>query len=526
MEVYLLESIIPRFVEHVNGSIIKIENKLMIYYLYLQIDTNISFDCLKEVYRHISQDRIYSTSIIDLQWIDSDLKITIEINHIKRNIYDVLSITIDAFKVNYHPNVIRYEYNIVSSNKSIRKLYKNLKDPIFYQLLIPQLEDKQKRSYFFFEGYYRIGERKVLIDEYTDFIDSNEIKFKLTIYLDPLKIDYHPSLTMDALGGLSREQILTSPFVFISHQTYYNSLEIILSSGKFKTKPELANEGIEVYGGIYGSSDIKIALEKTIKYTKQFPGFYTRLICQENLRDYTPSALENSITLILSLSLLRLHNYHWNDTDLYGSINNQTFVPETIVKYLPYIRQLWPGNGYSLNDVTSELIFLDGFSIDFIEGVIIDNAKLIPRLQNLFTKYNLNIPIYFDSQTTYDYLIQLQFIKYLDADLSIINHQPQLCYSNQAGERVISYATVGLPGIPYFKPFQPINFQINRRIEAEYIKEKQLKNCGLKPHDDPKLILEKMEDIYFGSGERVPVKNEEDLPPFKYTPSYYGIEEI
>lgn len=568
METDLLELIIPAFVENVNGIIKTIGNKLMIYYLYLQIDTNISFDYLKEVYNRVSKNSSYSTSIVDLELIDSDLKITIEINQIKSVIDESIFLLrgfatiILPIEINYHHNVIRYEciikderINLIfgdrlpqdvieltkMGNQSYQKskdlikigdlLHQKLNDLMFYKLLVPQFNDDQtiddKYSHFYFKKYYSIGYSSgKYIDEYTylhlhRYSNIDAIKFEFIIYIDRLKrpIDYLSNYSTDMNEkGFSISRILSSPFVCIIHDTYYNSLELILKSEKLNTKPEIAKGHQMIYGGIYGNHESIIPLEKTIKHTQQFPGIYTRLIAQENLRHYH-NRRDDSITIILSLSLLKLHNWHWNFEDNYGSINNQTFVPETMVKYLPYINFFWPGYGYPLNDLTSELIFHDGIPIDFIEGLILHDINLLTKIDNLLNNYSINIPVYMHSQKLYDDLIQLQFVKYIETDISILDRQPQLCYNNKAGNDFTYY----VHNIPYY-PLDAEKPVYNQATETEYIHEKMLKNCGLSPDSDTDAILEKMEDIYFGSGERVPVENEEDLPPFKYTPNYYGID--
>lgn len=509
-----------------NISINRIENKASAYYFYINGYDDITLKYLinnekdfkykfTERYNDIYKD--YSTTLLDINFVYNMIKVIIEINNITPALKKLNGFLI----INYLRDIIIYTYYINRESVNSSNVHEIIEDN--YGLLIPQLKD---------------------IGELTKNIEKFPNGFKLTIFLFQFKepIDYYNKIIltnlydkMDPLGGLSKSQILASPFVFLMHETYYNSLELILGPKKLYTKPELAEKSLSVYGGIFSDPSEKTELEKTIKKTTQYPGVYTRLVAQKHIYTGTHyptlqmySASENfKIRIILSLSLLRLHNWHWNKEDLYGAITDYTFVPETMAHYLPNILKLWPSKSpfVTLLAVDNELVFHDGIPVNFIECLLVGDYAQKERIEELIKKYNVNIPVYVESKELLNDLATRQALKYIDSDISDLNKLPQLCHINKVGDGLVNYNQDY--HIPYKEPSEyqskmDIDPKYDINIQNQYIYSKMLKNCGLPQNGTLDDIEEKMEDIYFGSKKRVIVGGE-DLPPFKYTPEYYGI---
>ena len=332
------------------------------------------------------------------------------------------------------------------------------------------------------------------------------------------------------LGGMTDDQIMASPFVYISHKTQYDSLEKIFDHGSLDHRLSVSKRGIKVAKGGAGAMyypEIP-TIEKNAYTQAQYPGIYCDLITQRNLvkqnlyddiYDIKEEGYSRWYQFVISLSVLKQRNYHINITDSYGAITNLTFSPNNIAKYL-YMSDILYGNIYKSELMPSELVVHDKIPLELVSGILVVNDLDKEKCEKLLVEYGLNIPVYVKTRS---YNLQLSQIQVMDniIDRQYLNYNdPNYCYTGQADDGIYRFDTYN----PYTNTRMKLtNDQIKK--EEEYMWNMQLQNCGINEkytHDNEdkliKMIEDKMQDIYFNDGDSPNVLH---YPPFKYTPEYY-----
>jgi len=249
------------------------------------------------------------------------------------------------------------------------------------------------------------------------------------------------------------------------------------------------------------------------------------------------------ITFIFSLALLQQQNWHANIQDNYGEINNITFSPNQLIKNLHLLQPMYGNNESENGFIKPEFVFHDSIPLKFVELIIVANINDIQKVQEILNKYKLEILVKLESDDLYKSMTNLEFIKYIDQYNELSSNVPNYCYTNVVATTPYDYEGYGNPTDNEYKVDYG-NYQIflnenpytlkNLKYDDDRIKEEDkylwnmtLQNCGIKEEYKEenqehyyKMIENKMEDIYFGSGIRPKVL---EYPPFKYTPEYYNI---
>jgi hypothetical protein len=381
-------------------------------------------------------------------------------------------------------------------------------------------------------------------------------------------MDTNNYLEYSKLGGLTSDQILQSPFVFIQHYTEIESIENIIQRGGLEHRLLLGKSGIKARTGSAGAYEFS-KVEDSAKNQRQFPGTYFYLKSQRDLLNLTtinhldnPLELyENQISMIFSLALLQQKNWHLNIKDNYGVISNTTFSPQTLGKYLYLLPTLYGDKECDQGVCNEELIFHDKVSLKFCEGLMVFNLDTEQKLKNILRKYNLNIPVYVSSDDFLKSMVNVQFVNFLDDYSELDPSYPNYCYTNSKGETPYGYEGVDedmddmdesleyryIESFDLINPYtlkrvittetndkdlqsHPEKYDINGKIfdineENKYLWNVMLQNCGIhekySKKEEEKLyhkIENKMEDVYFGTMSR---SNVDQYPPFKYSPEYY-----
>jgi hypothetical protein len=100
-------------------------------------------------------------------------------------------------------------------------------------------------------------------------------------------------------GGLSPEQILTSPFIYLTHATHIEYLEQILQSGYLKPSHTLIENKSLILAGINGYLQGEIGNIENLRFDR-YPNIQSDTEAYENLN--------LDVTFIISLSLLKVEH--------------------------------------------------------------------------------------------------------------------------------------------------------------------------------------------------------------------------
>jgi len=333
-------------------------------------------------------------------------------------------------------------------------------------------------------------------------------------------------------GGLTEEQIKASPFCYLYHSTKYESLENIFKYGGIDHRLSIGQK-IKMEPGLSGTYQYR---SKRLVYKKdkitQYPGVYCRLMSQKELLKYSPINTEYC-DIIISLSILKQKNYHINATDQNGAINNLSFSPNNISKYLHLLEWLYD-TGKNVLNMPHEVIFHDKINLELIGGIIAYTQEHKIKYETLIYEHNLNIPVYLMTKEYANQLSKFQLIN-SDIDDMYLNYiEPQYCYT---GGTLKEYYITFIPYNPYTEKSLYM-YPKNRLEENIYLYNIQLKNCDIDDElincdideelincyiddeyiYDAKLLEYKMKKIYFDGISRPKAI---EYPPFKYTPEYY-----
>lgn len=191
-------------------------------------------------------------------------------------------------------------------------------------------------------------------------------------------------------GGLSPEQILTSPFMYLTHASHLEYLEQILSSNNLKPTPLRED---------------------------QFPGVYLYPNIQSKENAYTNTRLD--VIFIISLSLFKSRGWHISQVENYGNITSLTWSCNTLPKYLT--------SHYVTSTSFGELVTHYPIPLDYVEEIIaqdnaIDDVRRI--VGNRFPVYTL---------TEFKQLPLIKRVKSLYLKSTYSDQPPNFCYSNLGG---------------------------------------------------------------------------------------------
>lgn len=190
-------------------------------------------------------------------------------------------------------------------------------------------------------------------------------------------------------GGLSPEQILTSPFIYLTHASHLEYLEQILSSN---------------------------ALNPTPSREDQYPGVYLYPNIQSNKDAHKNTYLE--VIFIISLSLLKSQGWHISKEENYGNITSLTWSCNTLPEYL---------NSHYADTPFGEFVTHYPIPLDYVEEIIaadnvIDEVKRI---------VNNRYPVY--SLTEFKEMPLIKRVKSLYLNSTYSDQPANFCYNNLGG---------------------------------------------------------------------------------------------
>jgi len=277
-------------------------------------------------------------------------------------------------------------------------------------------------------------------------------------------------------SGFTPEQILTSPFLCLTHVTYarmeddedgnrYESaayLETIFKSGSLsnslhRLKPTEAKEVLNLH---YPKKGVRVnwhnvPLKLKNVRLEQYPGVYCNL--------ETSGESSGNFAFVLSLALLRKKGWHIRGDSPYGGygalIDSTVWDSTTFEDYL----KTSPNN---LN--FSEMIFHYPIPLDYVEYIVCGNEKyrtnILGYMKN--TKW-FNIPVYVKNEPKHQKLEPIKKVKFLYSKTGgpYSDQPPNLCY-NSNGE------------FEYDRPGKLSNFELRNT----------LMNCGFDDLEARKLI--------------------------------------
>lgn len=204
--------------------------------------------------------------------------------------------------------------------------------------------------------------------------------------------------------GLTAQQILTCPFIYLTHTSHLIHVKDIMNDGFLK----YYKEAVDQYPGVYC-----------------YPNLHSENDAHTNIK------LE--VTYILSLSLLRKRSWHINRHEDYGNISSNTYDYITLPKYLKsdYLEE----NPH----VFEEIIFHDNIPIDYIGAIVVRNDDILDQVNRLLPR---KIPIF--TQAQWKQLPLVKMIKGILSDGQYSDLQPNFCYGNMGGydSKVLSYDSI------------------------------------------------------------------------------------
>lgn len=345
------------------------------------------------------------------------------------------------------------------------------------------------------------------------------------------------------VGGMTREQIDASPFVYLRHMT--RNVDKILETWSIDHYFSLAQKQVTYRSQIDGAS-----FEQTLQDHIQYPGIYCSPVTQSMIRgkyeitdEYDSIHRQQSYAsyieqgqvnqygeyeIVFSLALLQQKNWHMNIFDTYGAITNVTFTCRTLSKYMVDIELLWSSR-YVEVIKGAEIVYHDAILMDFAECIIVSDEATKKRVEKLLMKHKRHLPVRVRSQALYQTLLGQTLMR---GQYHLNPVEPQYCYTNSV--------QFGMPPpeiLAMYKknPFtgRTIDSDDHLSHDREYILEKRARLCHLpagtkkqKRYVDAKVIRtqeirNKLKDIYTHDPSlRSPVA-EQDHPPWKYTPQYY-----
>jgi len=388
----------------------------------------------------------------------------------------------------------------------------------------------------------RFGEISALIQVRGEWkVDKFEREHSVKIIPRRIKIprNYNSQIVLtgkdklrSSLGGMTIEQLEASSLVFLSHVTY--DIYSIIKSWKLDHRLSLSRSGVPVHPGISGPYyGEKPTIEVSGYKQKQYPGIYTKPISQIEMimRNYGKYPITPGyVTLILSLSLLEQRNWHLNCKDNYGSINEWTFTPETLPKYLSTLKPLWGINQSKDGNLWDpEVIFHDAISLDLVEAILVNTDEQKIAIEE---EIKGRIPVFVGSHDLYKEFASRKFYKGGDR---LNSAPPQYCYTGILGDWAEEGGPYGSDAVE-FRAENPYTLNILKiddekiKEENDYIWQKRLELCGITERYTPerkeelfKAIEDRMQKLYFEDAQRTPVQPG-NHPPWKYTPEYYRIQ--
>lgn len=194
--------------------------------------------------------------------------------------------------------------------------------------------------------------------------------------------------------GMSVQQILQSPFVYLTHASHLEYVREILDSGFIKPVHR-----------IYDKDD------------SHFPGVY----CYPNMhRDpYKNMGLE--VIYVLSLALLRKRAWHINRDEDYGNVSSMTWDYVTLPQHL--------SGDYVERHGFEEIVFHDKIPISYVSAIVVKDKNAAQSVRRLLR--GKVIPVITIDEWKAGLVYKL--IKGISSEGSYTNDLPNFCYDNMGG---------------------------------------------------------------------------------------------
>lgn len=234
-------------------------------------------------------------------------------------------------------------------------------------------------------------------------------------------------------SGLSPEQILTSPFVFLSHATYNSKvIEPIFKSGKLDHVINTMDKKVArdvVQKSLTSEDAWKYGWGEIRARNEQFPGVY---MVPHTYEDYQAHQRGAPFIFIVSIALMKKEGWHINKFDSWGSLTKFTWDYTSLPQYLI---------DEAPNTVTfGELVAHYPIPLDYVEAIICYSGELDIETEldgltekdyaiKMTKKYGYkHIPVYWGDE--YEKLVPTKKIKFLYDEGSYSNNPPNFCYDN------------------------------------------------------------------------------------------------
>jgi len=269
---------------------------------------------------------------------------------------------------------IIYDYNKYGNTSLIKIEFEFPVDYESEKCLSDRIESILKKYYPNYSEFYSNSNDNIVSINFTPdpindylYIKSPEI-YNHNIILKNKQHDH------SIYGGMTNDQILSSPFVCISHMTYLKSLENIFKNKGLDHRLSLGLQGIEVKEGYGIYSDDKNIQTSAYNQT-QYPGIYTNIFYQRSIyKRILETYSDGKYYIILPLNILKQKNYHINIEDSYGIINNSTFSAHEISKYINKLTMFYGISNENLY-TDPELVIHDKIPIELFVGILVITEK-------------------------------------------------------------------------------------------------------------------------------------------------------
>ena len=351
-------------------------------------------NCLANYYQAFSYSQVLS--LIKSTW--TNLKENIDIEALYFSIYkNPLLDTIPWIDV--FSQCQSFVLNKDNALKIIDKLALSIGNLDYTLQTLPVIESRElwkrklteEQKHILIETYLKASGRRESLDNIINtpfFINSLDIRgYDLNHKLSGIIATEIYSNELE--GGLSPEQILTSPFIYLTHASHLEYLEQILLSNYLNPTPLRED---------------------------QFPGVYLYPNIQNKQNAYGNTGLE--VIFIVSLSLLKSQGWHISKEENYGNISSLTWSCNTLPEYL---------NSHYANTPFGEFVAHYPIPLDYVEEIIAKD-NVINEVKRIV---NNRFPVY--SLTEFKQLPLTKRVKSLYLNSTYSDRPPNFCYSNLGG---------------------------------------------------------------------------------------------
>lgn len=285
---------------------------------------------------------------------------------------------------------------------------------IWLQQLTPANKQLLINTYFIASGVWETIDHIMEIPFFNNILPYDDYSYNYLLFI--LASQLYPPYPS---SGLSPEQIVTSPFIYLTHGTHLESLATILDSGyilpgHYFVEEQRLRDNINEYlveDNIIPKINIRL---------DQYPGvfLYPNINDQKDL--YTNFGLE--VIFVLSLSLLTKRGWHISRDENYGSISSLTWDYKTLPQHLMF--------DYIYPNTFGELVMHYPIPLEYVECIVA--TEHVERVRSIvddrFVVYTLD---------EFKRLPKTKYVKHLYTNGTYDNGEPNFCYDNLGGDKEV-----------------------------------------------------------------------------------------